>query len=88
MQNGIAAEAIQLLSAIEDPLSRLIAAGVAARHLAPSESLLLTAVATASAQGWQRPLLAWLRELKAFYEKSGDLAKAEAVSRRLTLVTP
>lgn len=88
LKAGGSGEAAQRLTAIEDPLSRLIAAGVAARHLPPHERLLLTAVDTASENGWQRPLLAWLKELKGFYESTGDKAKAEMIGRRIALITP
>jgi hypothetical protein len=53
-----------------------------------SEELLLMAVDTASQNGWKRVLLAWLKALKGFYEKTGDAAKAEAIGKRLTVITP
>ena len=34
------------------------------------------------------PLLAWLKELKGFYEVTGNQARAEAVGRRLALIAP
>jgi len=88
LQKGETVAAFQKLALIKEPLSRLIAAGVAARLTPISEDLLLTAVETASRNGWKRPLLAWLKESQGFYEKTGQTAKAEAVSRRLALITP
>jgi hypothetical protein len=88
LKSGNAAETVKKISLIEDPLSRLIAAGASARLLPMSEELLLMAVDTASQNGWKRALLAWLKELKGFYEKNGDTAKAEAIGRRLAVITP
>ncbi|WP_238945854.1 hypothetical protein [Vandammella animalimorsus] len=49
------------LQAIEDPLSRLLAAALLQRRSAQaSPELMALAIDTASAQGWRRPLLAWL----------------------------
>ena len=74
------------LSRIEAPLPRLIAAGVLLRRNAlPPEGLAL-AVATASAQGWRRPLLAWLGVQESVAAARGDSALAEQARRRAALV--
>jgi hypothetical protein len=52
-----------------------------------NESLLRTAVETASQNGWKRALIAWLERLRLFHEKSGEVAKAETVRQRLNLIT-
>jgi hypothetical protein len=44
------------------------------------------AVETASAQGWRRPLLAWLGVQAKLAEQGGDAAEAERVRRRMALV--
>jgi hypothetical protein len=45
-----------------------------------------TAVDTASAQGWRRPLLAWLNVQLQRAEKAGDAQEADRLRRRLALV--
>lgn len=78
---------LALVLAIEDPLARLVVAGVWLRAGRVSPPVLAQAVATASAQGWRRPLLAWLGVLKQRAEAAGDRAEAERIARRITLVT-
>ncbi|HSH07815.1 MAG TPA: hypothetical protein VLA41_09150, partial [Burkholderiales bacterium] len=58
MQAGTPVEAA--LAAIEDPRARLIAAGALFRVGRLPPAGLALARETASAQGWRRPLLAWL----------------------------
>jgi hypothetical protein len=70
----------------EDPLSQLIAAGLSVRRHLESEAILQAAVSAASRNGWKRALLAWLERLRAFYEASGEVAKAAAVGRRIDLI--
>jgi hypothetical protein len=74
------------IAAIDDPLSRLIACGVCVRHLPASEAILQTGMAAASANGWRRPLWAYLAKLHDFYLARGDKAKAAAVEKRLELI--
>mgnify|MGYP000471637941 CR=1 FL=1 len=74
------------LSRIEAPLPRLIAAGVLLRKGGlPPESVAL-AVETASAQGWRRPLLAWLGVQEKAATARGDSALAELARKRAALV--
>lgn len=74
------------LSRIESPLPRLIAAGVLLRRKAlPPEGVAL-AVETASAQGWRRPLLAWLGVQEKVAAAQGDSALAERARKRAALV--
>lgn len=70
----------------KDPLSQLIAAGIAVRRHLENETILQTAVGAASRNGWKRALLAWLERLQAFYEATGDTAKAAAVRQRIDLM--
>jgi len=74
------------LEALEDPRSRLIAAGVLFRveRLAPAGIALATE--TASAQGWRRPLLAWLKVEIARAQAAGDRAQAERLERSVQRV--
>ncbi len=74
------------LRAIEDPLARLVAAGVVLRANRATPTTIALAIETASAQGWRRPLLAWLNVQLARAEKAGDRAEAERLRRRIGLV--
>ena len=71
--------------AIEDPLSRLIAAGVLFRTGQASPDVLVLATETASAQGWRRPLLAWLGVRAVRAERAGALEEAQRLRRRMAL---
>ena len=75
------------LQAIADPLSREIAAGVLFRGGRASPQVLDMAVATASQQGWRRPLLAWLGVQAQRAEIGGALEEAQRIRRRIALVT-
>jgi hypothetical protein len=48
--------------------------------------VMAAAVETASAQGWRRPLLAWLTLQVQRAEASGDVEAAATLRRRITLV--
>jgi hypothetical protein len=74
------------IQSIADPLSKLIAAGVIFRRGEASPALLDSAVETASAQGWRRPLLAWLGVQLIRAEKAADSGEADRLRRRITLV--
>jgi hypothetical protein len=85
-RSGDSAKAAVAIASIEDPLSLLIAAGLAVRHNLENDTILRTAVETASRNGWKNALLAWLERLKSFHEAVGDSAAAAAVSRRIDLM--
>jgi hypothetical protein len=72
--------------AIADPLSRLVAAALALRDGVAPPGLIAEAVDTASAQGWRRPLLAWLTVQLRRAEAAGDSGAAQALQRRIELV--
>ncbi|MEO8169499.1 MAG: hypothetical protein ABI575_01385 [Oxalobacteraceae bacterium] len=74
------------LSSIGDPLSRLVAAGVLLRSGRASPAVLALAVDTASAQGWRRPLLAWLGAQAMHAQQAGDSTEAQRLQRRIELV--
>jgi hypothetical protein len=82
-ENGLSA-----FSAIADPLARLVAAGALLRsgHLTPAD--ISTATETAAAQGWRRPLLAWLGVQLTRANASGPASKdqAQQIQRRIDLV--
>jgi len=78
------------LEAIEDPRSRLIAAGALFRVSRLSPSGIALARETASAQGWRRPLLAWLGVEIERAQAAGDTMLAERHRRSVEriLATP
>ena len=75
------------LAAIQEPMSRLVAAGVLFRvgHLAPDG--IAAAAETASANGWRRPLLAWLGVEAARADAAGDREAAARIRRRIEIVS-
>lgn len=74
------------LRAIDDPLARLVAAAVVLRADRATPATIELAIETASAQGWRRPLAAWLNVQLMRAEKAGDRGQAEKLRRRIGLV--
>lgn len=74
-------------AASEDPLSRLVAAAVALRNGSLSPSGIAAAVDIASAQGWRRPLLAWLGVQEKRAADAGDSETAGRIRRRIDLIS-
>ena len=81
---GAAADAA--LGAISDPVSRLVAAGVLLQTGRASPATITLAAETASAQGWRRPLLAWLGVQAQRAEAAGASDEAARVRRRIAWV--
>jgi mono/diheme cytochrome c family protein len=71
---------------IEDPLARLVAAGVVLRSGRATPALLVLASDTASTQGWRRPLLAWLEVQARGAADAGQGDEAARLRRRIALV--
>lgn len=76
------------LAAVEDPLSRLVAAGVLLRRGQADAPVVALAVDTASAQGWRRPLLAWLGVQRELATAAGQADEVARIDRRLALLQP
>ncbi len=76
------------VKAMADPLSQLVAAAVLFQRGQASPAVLQQAVDTSSAQGWRRPLLAWLGVQAQLAEKAGDAEQAARLRRRMALVEP
>ncbi len=74
------------LAAIEDPVSRLVAAGALFRAGRIAPAGIAVAVDTAAANGWRRPLLAWLGVQEQRAQAAGDAAAVAAIRRRIELV--
>lgn len=70
-----------------EPLSRLVAAGVALRRGAITPQGIAHAVEIASAEGWRRPLLAWLGVQEKRARDSGDADAAARIRRRIDLIS-
>lgn len=81
------AQAAALLTAVE-PMSALVAAGVIFTRGQASPALVALAVDKASAQGWPRPLLAWLGVQLQLAQQSGSDGEAARIQRRIDLVAP
>ena len=74
------------LASIADPLSRLVAAGVLFEAGRADPVAIALAVDTASAQGWRRPLLAWLGVQLKRAEAAGAADEAQRLRRRIALI--
>jgi hypothetical protein len=74
------------LAGLADPLSRLVGAGVLLRSGRADPALYALAVDTASAQGWSRPLLAWLHLQAQHAETRQQPDEAARLRRRIELV--
>ena len=73
------------VAAIADPLSKLVAAGVMLQAGKASPAVITQAIDTASAEGWRRPLLAWLGVQLRRAEQGGDTQEAAKLRRRIEL---
>lgn len=80
------AKLLAAMSAIQDPRSRLIAAGIVLRRGLSDEALLALAADTASEQGWRRPLLTYLKLIEPSYAARND-ARLPALRKRITLAS-
>lgn len=74
------------LAAIKDPMARLVAAGALLQAGRAGPAVLQQASDTASAQGWRRPLLAWLLVRLQRAEQAGVTQEAERLRRQVAVV--
>jgi len=70
-----------------EPFPRLVAYGVQLRTAAVTPEGIAAATDIASAQGWRRPLLAWLGVQLKRAQDSGDSETAARLKRRMELVS-
>lgn len=84
-QRAAAAGDAGALQGIGDPLSQLLAAGVLLQTGRASPFVIAQAIDTASAQGWRRPLLAWLGVQLQRAEQGGDALEAARLRRRIAI---
>ena len=71
---------------IDEPLSALIAVSVLTRLHLEDEAILKRAIEISSAQGWERPLLAYLRRIKGYYEQRNEGKKAKLIEKQINLL--
>lgn len=74
------------LQATPDPLARLVGAAASLRAGRADAGIVSLAIDTASAQGWRRPLLAWLGLARDRAQRAGEAAEAQRLARRIALV--
>jgi hypothetical protein len=85
-KNGKQADVDRTITTMEDPLSRLIAAGLAVQKQLYHEKTINTAIQTASEQGWKKALLVYLEKLRDFYGSRDDCEKAGLTQQRIDLI--
>jgi len=71
----------------EDALSKLVSSAVRLNSSKITPPEIAAAIDLASAQGWRRPLLAWLGVQVKRAEAAGDREAAERLRRRIEIVT-
>lgn len=74
------------LGGTEDPLTRLVVAGVLLQRSELSPTDVVLATQAASDQGWRRPLLAWLGLQFKRATDAGDFDAAARIQRRIDIV--
>ncbi|HEU5297295.1 MAG TPA: hypothetical protein VFU71_21120 [Burkholderiaceae bacterium] len=77
---------LEALQAMPDALSRQIGAAVLLQGGRANPQVIALAIDNASAQGWRRPLLAWLTLQAQRAQTAGDTAAADAVRRRIAVI--
>ncbi|MBN1381867.1 MAG: hypothetical protein JXA41_09350 [Deltaproteobacteria bacterium] len=74
------------ITGIGDPLSILIAIGIAVKNKLYSEETLQTAIEKASINGWYKPLVVYLEKLQQIYESNNEQEKAFKVQQKLKII--
>lgn len=78
--------ALAALQSIADPVARQVAAGVLLQRQRADPGVIAAAIDNASAQGWRRPLLAWLKLQERRAQAAGDATALQSIQRRIALV--
>jgi hypothetical protein len=81
-----AAPAQGWIAAIDDPLARLVAAGVLLQNKQLTPADIELATETASSQGWRKPLLAWLGVQQQQARDTGNTEASARLQRRIARV--
>lgn len=74
------------IAAIEDPLSRLLAASLVTQRGQADHATLTIAMETASTQGWRQPLLTYLKLLEKSAASRGMSSEQQAYAVRIRLI--
>ena len=83
---GPADKRLAQIEAIDAPLSRLLAASLVVQRGEADDALLALATETASAEGWKRPLLVYLKLAEKRASGRQDAAALAAIQARIRLV--
>jgi hypothetical protein len=75
-----------IVARIEDPLARLLDAGLLVMRREADADTLVLAAETASAQGWRQPLLTYLKLQEQQAATRGDITEQARLARRIQLV--
>jgi len=86
IRKGKLEDAANEISKMEDPLSKLIAAGLLVQKYNYDEGMLKVAIDTASQNGWKKALLVYLEKLLLFYETKKEPEKAANIAQRIQLI--
>ncbi len=86
LRKGKYEDAAHEISKMEDPLSKLIAAGLFIQKNTYDEGILKIAIDTASQNAWKKALLAYLEKLLLFYETKKETEKAANIAQRIQLM--
>ncbi|OPY88665.1 MAG: hypothetical protein A4E71_00324 [Smithella sp. PtaU1.Bin162] len=73
-------------ASMNDSLSVLIACGIWVKHLPYDDSIVKLAIDIAAANGWRRPLWAYLTTLQQYYLDHQETTKAQNIKERLELL--
>ena len=74
------------IAAIEDPLSRLLAASLVTLRGQADHATLVLAMETASRQGWRQPLLTYLKLLEKSAAERGATSEQQTYTVRIRLI--
>lgn len=74
------------IAAIEDPLSRLLAASLVTLRGQADHATLVLAMETASTQGWRQPLLTYLKVLEKSAIERGETNEQQTYALRIRLI--
>ena len=74
------------IAAIEDPLSRLLAASLVTLRGQANHATLVLAMETASAQGWRQPLLTYLKLLEKSAAERSATSEQQTYAVRIRLI--
>jgi hypothetical protein len=83
---GPADKRLAQVAAIDAPLSRLLAASLVVQRGEADDALLALATETASAEGWKRPLLVYLKLAEKRASEREDAAALADIQARIRLV--